>query len=165
MDAVYSVSEFRFKLWNWETQRRFVVVREELQANKPAVGRKLIDLPGYVFRVFVTNRNDSALEIWRDYNGRAAVECRINELKNELAADHFCLRSSAIARCMASNSSRLLICLGTGKDVVSELVGFERFMCTSSNDGIRSSHSSRVAVLPPSLTACSYIFQTGSKTG
>jgi len=68
-------------------------VREQLQSNKPAVGRKLIDLPGYVFRVFVTNRNDSVLEIWRDYNGRAAVECRIDELKNELAADHFCLRS------------------------------------------------------------------------
>jgi len=33
------------------------------------------------------------LEIWRDYNGRAAVECSIDELKNELAADHFCLRS------------------------------------------------------------------------
>jgi hypothetical protein len=66
LDAIYSVSEFRFKLWNWQTQRRFVVVREELQAKKPTVGRKLIDLPGYVFRVFVTNRNDSALEIWRD---------------------------------------------------------------------------------------------------
>jgi hypothetical protein len=26
-------------------------------------------------------------------NGRAAVECRIDELKNELAADQFCLRS------------------------------------------------------------------------
>jgi hypothetical protein len=54
---------------------------------------KLIDIPGYVFRIFVTNRNDSVLEIWRDYNGRAAVECRIDELKNELAADRFCLRS------------------------------------------------------------------------
>jgi Transposase DDE domain group 1 len=70
-----------------------VVVREELQAKKPAVGRKLIDLPGYVFRVFVTNRSDSALEIWRDYNRQAGVECRIDELKNELAANHFCLRS------------------------------------------------------------------------
>lgn len=69
------------------------MVCEELQTNKAAVGRKLIDLPGYVFRVFVTNRSDSALEIWRDYNGRATVECRIDELKNELAADHFCLRS------------------------------------------------------------------------
>jgi hypothetical protein len=41
----------------------------------------------------VTNRSESALEIWRDYNGRANVECRIDELKNELAADHFCLQS------------------------------------------------------------------------
>jgi hypothetical protein len=86
LDAIYSVSEFRFKLWNWKSERRFVVVREQLQTNKPAVGRKLIDLPSYVFRVFVINRNDSALEIWRDYNGRAAVECRIDELKNELVA-------------------------------------------------------------------------------
>jgi hypothetical protein len=93
LDAIYAVSEFRFKPWNWKSQRRFVVVREQIQTNKPAVGRKLIDLPGYVFRVFVTNRSDAALEIWRDYNGRAAVECRIDEPKNELAADHFCLRS------------------------------------------------------------------------
>jgi len=93
VDAIYSVSEFHFKLWNWKTNRRFVVVREQVQSSKAAVGRKLIELPGYVFRVFVTNRSDSALEIWRDYNGRATVECRIDELKNELAADHFCLRS------------------------------------------------------------------------
>jgi Transposase DDE domain group 1 len=93
IDKIYCVTEFRFKLWNWKTERRFVVVREEVQTNKAAVGRKLLDLPGYVFRVFVTNRHDSPLEIWRDFNGRATVECRIDELKNELAADHFCLRS------------------------------------------------------------------------
>src|ERR1700704_528566 len=81
IDTIYCVTELHFKLWNWERARRFVVVREMVQTKKPAVGRKLIDLPGYVFRVFVTNRNDAALEIWRDYNGRAAVECRIDELK------------------------------------------------------------------------------------
>src|SRR5260370_42438832 len=37
--------------------------------------------------------------------------------------------------------------------------------CTSSKDGIRSSHSSRVAVGPIRRVACSYIFQTGSITG
>jgi len=93
IDKIYCVTEFHFKLWNWKTERRFVVVREEVQTNKAAVGRKLLDLPGYVFRVFVTNRRDPVLEIWRDYNGRATVECRIDELKNELAADHFCLQS------------------------------------------------------------------------
>ena len=58
--GIYSVSEFQFKLWNWKSQRRFVVVREEIQTKRAAVGRKLIELPGYVFRVFVTNRSDSA---------------------------------------------------------------------------------------------------------
>ena len=93
VDVNYSVSQFEFKLWNWKAPRRFVVVREQVQTTKSAVGRKLIDLPGYVFRVFVTNRDDATLDIWRDYNDRACVECRIDELKNELAADHFCLRS------------------------------------------------------------------------
>jgi hypothetical protein len=107
IDKIYCVTEFNFKLWNWKTERRFVVVREEVQTNKAAVGRKLLDLPGYVFRVFVTNRRDPALEIWRDYNGRATVECRIDELKNELAADHFCLRSF-----FATESAFLAVLLG-----------------------------------------------------
>lgn len=93
LDGTYAVSSFQFKLWNWPIQRRFVVVRERLQPKQRAAGRKLIDLPGYVFRVFVTNRQETAQEIWRDYNARATVECRIDELKNELAADRFCLRS------------------------------------------------------------------------
>ena len=58
-----------------------MVVREEIQSKRAAtVGRKLMELPGYLFRVFVTNRSDSSLEIWRDYNRRAGVECRIDEL-------------------------------------------------------------------------------------
>jgi hypothetical protein len=47
IDTVYAVSEFRFKLWDWKAQRRFVVVREQIQTNKAAVDRKLIDLLGY----------------------------------------------------------------------------------------------------------------------
>jgi hypothetical protein len=57
---IYCVTEFHFKLWNWTTARRFFVVGEEVQTNKAAVGRKLLDLPGYVFRVFVTNRHNAA---------------------------------------------------------------------------------------------------------
>jgi hypothetical protein len=51
IDGIYSVSEFRFKLWNWKNQRRFVVVREVVQTKKPAVGRKtaaVSSLPGQV---------------------------------------------------------------------------------------------------------------------
>jgi hypothetical protein len=28
IDKIYCVTEFHFKLWNWKTERRFVVVRE-----------------------------------------------------------------------------------------------------------------------------------------
>jgi len=74
----------------WKSERRFVVVRERVREDKRAVGRKLIDVPGYTYRVFVTNRPDAPEELWRDYNQRACVEQRICELKDDLAADGFC---------------------------------------------------------------------------
>ena len=52
----------------------------------------MLDVPGYTFRVWVTNRTESPLELWRDYNGRACIEQRIEELKHDLAADGFCLQ-------------------------------------------------------------------------
>jgi hypothetical protein len=61
-----------------------------VREKKEAVGRKLLDVPGYTFRVFVTNTELDAVAVWRTYNGRAGVEQRIEELKNDLAADDFC---------------------------------------------------------------------------
>jgi hypothetical protein len=69
-----------------------MVVREEIQECKPSRGRKLFEVPGYTFRVFVTSLPDAPEEIWRDYNQRACVEQRIEELKSDLAADDFCLK-------------------------------------------------------------------------
>ena len=56
------------------------------------MGRKLIDVPGYTFRIFVTSQIQAAQDVWRDYNRRADVENRIAELKHDLGADGFCLR-------------------------------------------------------------------------
>jgi len=91
IDEHHDAGEFTFKLMGWLKERRFVVVRERIRESKAAVGRKLIDVPGYTFRIWVTNRSEGALELWRDYNGRACVEQRIEELKHDLAADGFCL--------------------------------------------------------------------------
>lgn len=41
----------------------------------------------------VTNRTNEPLELWRDYNGRATIEQRIEELKNDLATDDFCTQN------------------------------------------------------------------------
>ncbi len=68
MDADYAVGEFFAKLQGWDKERRFVVVRERVREAKDAVGRKLIDIPGYTFRIFVTNRTGDPLDLWRDYN-------------------------------------------------------------------------------------------------
>ena len=92
LDPFYSVGEFQLQLYGWDRPRRFVVIRERLQENKDSVGRKLLDLPGYTFRLLVTNREEVPELIWRDYNQRADVENRIAELKYDLAADDFCLR-------------------------------------------------------------------------
>jgi hypothetical protein len=70
-----------------------VVVRERIREGKAAVGRKLIDVPGYTFRIWATNRIEEALALWRDRNGRATIERRIEELKHDLAADGFCTQN------------------------------------------------------------------------
>jgi hypothetical protein len=92
IDEQYAVGEFTAQLFGWSKARRFVVLRERVREGKDAVGRRLIEVPGYTFRVWVTNRSEGVLALWRDYNGRATVEQRIEELKNDLAADGFCLQ-------------------------------------------------------------------------
>lgn len=92
LDQNYSVGEFTKELFNWKRSRRFVVVRERIREDRRPTGRKLLDVPGYTFRIFVTNCSDSPEEIWRDYNNRADMENRIAELKYDLAADDFCMR-------------------------------------------------------------------------
>jgi hypothetical protein len=73
-------------------ERRFVVIREQLREGRDSMGRKLIDVPGYTFRIFVTSSMEAPLQIWRDYNRRADMENRIAELKHDLGADGFCLK-------------------------------------------------------------------------
>jgi hypothetical protein len=92
LDADYAVGECEIKLMGWTKPRRFVAVRERIRNSKASVGKKLIDIPEYTFRVLVTSLSDPGEEIWRDYNRRADMENRIAELKHDLGADRFCLK-------------------------------------------------------------------------
>jgi hypothetical protein len=69
-----------------------VVIGERIRETRASLGRKLIEVPGYTFRIFVTSLDGPPEEIWRDYNRRAEIENRIAELKHDLNADHFCLK-------------------------------------------------------------------------
>ncbi len=71
----------------------YLVVARNHPRRQGGRGRKLIDVPGYTFRIWVTNRTDEPLALWRDDSGRATIEQRIKELKNDLAADGFCTQN------------------------------------------------------------------------
>jgi hypothetical protein len=92
LDENYATGECEVKLMGWTQPRRFVVVREQVRDSKPPVGKKLIEIPEYTFRVWVTSSSAPPEEIWRDYNHRADMENRIAELKHDLGADRFCLK-------------------------------------------------------------------------
>ena len=92
LDDDYAVGEFRLQLHGWSVARRFAVIREQVREGHESVGRKLIEVPGYTFRVFVTSCADAPEEIWRGYNRRADMENRIAELKHDLGADGFCMK-------------------------------------------------------------------------
>jgi len=56
---------------------RFLAIRHRLKdKTNRAGGKLLIDCPGYLYQVLVTNlpRLVPPVEVWRDYNGRAACE-------------------------------------------------------------------------------------------
>jgi len=92
LDDHFAAGEFHLQLHGWSVARRFVVIREREREDRDSVGRRLIDVPGYTFRVFVTSCAPAPEEIWRDYNRRADMENRIAELKHDLGADGFCLK-------------------------------------------------------------------------
>jgi hypothetical protein len=73
--------------------RRFVCLRQTLTERPAASGRRLIECPGYTYRVFVTSVPYAAEVVARMYAGRADSENRIKELKEDLSLDTFCLQS------------------------------------------------------------------------
>lgn len=92
LDENFALGEFRLQLLGWSAERRFVVIRERLREKRDSPGRRLIEFPGYTFRVLVTSTAERPEEVWRDYNRRSDMENRIAELKHDLGADGFCLK-------------------------------------------------------------------------
>ena len=88
------VADLEVSLPNWKAvKRRFVCLRQEIAERPEATGRRLIDCPGYTYRVMVTSVPYAAEVVSRMYAGRADSENRIKELKEDLSLDSFCLKS------------------------------------------------------------------------
>jgi hypothetical protein len=89
-----AVADWEASLPAWRGQaRRFVCLRQTLTDRPDAGGRRLLECPGYTYRVFVTSVPFAAELVTRMYAGRADSENRIKELKEDLSLDTFCLQS------------------------------------------------------------------------
>jgi hypothetical protein len=89
-----AVADVMATLPAWRVQaRRFICLRQTLAERPAASGRRLLECPGYTYRVFITTVPFAAELVTRMYAGRADCENRIKELKEDLSLDTFCLQS------------------------------------------------------------------------
>lgn len=91
-DAVFSfqpvnqqweMSDFDHPPHGWSEARRFVVARRFLPAEKAQTS--LFTLGRYMYRAWVANLNLTPAGIWHFYDGRAGMEPRICELREDYA--------------------------------------------------------------------------------
>lgn len=88
------VAEALHQEWGWSQPRRVVLIRHLKSQRPDAGGRLLLECPGYTFQVLVTNLplQVQALDVWRDYNGRAGSENVIRELDECFALPQLSLK-------------------------------------------------------------------------
>ena len=83
VNRVWEMAEFEHRSHGWPQARRFCVARrfipdEEAQTTLFSLGR-------YVYRAWVTNLNLMPAGVWHFYDGRAGMEPRIGELREDFA--------------------------------------------------------------------------------
>jgi hypothetical protein len=91
VNSVWEMAEFEYRSHGWPHARRFCVARrfipnQEAQSTLFSLGR-------HVYRVWVTNMNLTPNGIWHFYDGRATLERRIRELREDFALRNIPTRS------------------------------------------------------------------------
>jgi hypothetical protein len=79
----WEMAEFDHRSHGWREARRFVVARRFIPEQDPET--TLFTLGRYMYRAWVTNMNLTPAGIWRFYDGRAGMEPRIGELREDFA--------------------------------------------------------------------------------
>jgi hypothetical protein len=79
----WEMAEFEYRPHGWPQARRFVVARRFIPDEEPQ--SSLFTLGRYVYRAWVTNMDLMPSGIWHYYDGRAGMEPRICELREDYA--------------------------------------------------------------------------------
>lgn len=83
LNARWEIGQFEHRLAGWSCDRRCVVARRKIAADEPEPS--LFTLDRYVYRAWWTNLKLSPAGIWNFYEGRAGMERRIRELREDYA--------------------------------------------------------------------------------
>jgi hypothetical protein len=79
----WEMAEFEHRPHGWPQARRFLVARRFIQQEEAET--TLFSMGRYIYRAWVTNLPLTPAGIWHFYDGRAAMEPRIGELREDFA--------------------------------------------------------------------------------
>jgi len=79
----WQIAELEYRPQGWFAARRFVVARRPIEKTEPEP--TLFHLARYLYRAWVTNLTLTPAGVWHFYDGRAAMEPRICELREDFA--------------------------------------------------------------------------------
>ncbi len=82
-NACWECAEGEFRAHGWRQARRIVVARRAIEEEDPQP--TLFLMGRYVYRAWVTNLVLTPAGVWHFYDGRAAMEPRIHELREDFA--------------------------------------------------------------------------------
>lgn len=92
------ITEFSFKHPNWDRERRYIAIRQDIKRRPNSMGKELslfgdeIDISSYRFSVLVTNSKEPGIEVWKQCRPRANDENTLKELKEDFALGGFCMK-------------------------------------------------------------------------
>jgi len=79
----WQIAELEYRPQGWSNSRRFVVARRPIEEAEPEP--TLFHLARYLYRAWVTNLPLTPAGVWHFYDGRAGMEPRICELREDFA--------------------------------------------------------------------------------
>lgn len=79
----WEIAELELRPHGWSQARRFIVARRRIEGTEPEP--TLFNLNRYLYRAWVTNLPLTPAGVWHFYDGRAGMEPRIYELRENFA--------------------------------------------------------------------------------
>ena len=83
-NARWELAETEYRAHGWPRARRLIVARRSLQEEEDSQ-TTLFASGRYLYRAWITNLDLPPAAVWRFYEGRAAMEPRIHELREDFA--------------------------------------------------------------------------------